>query len=125
MRFRVTPSLENGDEKQIKLVKQIMGNLLGASKNLTMNDIVAFNEKIKELPNNEPLIKSPYAKMKEYADSHKSVKDILAIGGILLTCGSFAYVSLIYIEIPREIVFGSTIVLFGALITVYFRRKPT
>ena len=50
IKYRIIPSLKSGEEKQIGTVEQIMRNLLNGSKNLTIDDIVAINKRMEDLP---------------------------------------------------------------------------
>jgi hypothetical protein len=124
LEYRVIPRLKDGNEEELETVGQIMRNLLYESDNLKLEDIISLNEQMSKLPTTEPLKIGFHNRLKNFLNAHKILKNVLVVSTFVVLCCVFYYLVVVYLEIAKEVVFGSTVVLFVGLITVYYRRQP-
>jgi len=124
LEYRVISALKKGNEDELGRVEQIMRNFLHLSQNLKLEDILSLNEQISKLPTTEPLRIGFRNRARDYLNVHKVLKNVLVVSTFLVVCCIFYYLVVTYIGIVKEVVFGSTVVLFVGFITVYYRRQP-
>lgn len=124
LEYRVISRLKEGNDDELGRVEQIMRNLLHSSQNLKLEDILSLNEQMSKLPTTEPLAIGFRNRAKNYLNVHKVLKNVLVVSTFLVVCCVFYYLVVTYMGIAKEVVFGSTVVLFVGFITLYYRRQP-
>jgi hypothetical protein len=123
LKFRIIPSINANDEKQIETVKLAMIYLEEHSKNFQINNITEFNNIISSLPLRKQNLTGSYSNVGNWINSHKFAKGTIYMAIILLACGTFGYLSSAYFGIPNEYAYGGTIAIFVALMEILFHRK--
>jgi hypothetical protein len=78
----------------------------------------------KSLPSNEPLKIGFYQKCLRFFRTHRMLRHALAISGFAISCVGLGYIAITYFEISKEAVWGGIILLFTALLTIYFAKQP-
>ena len=124
LEYRVVSRLKEGTEDELGRVEQIMRNFLHSSQNLKLEDILNLNEQMSKLATTEPLKIGFRNRARNYLNVHKILKHVLVVSSFVFVCCAFYFLVVTYIGIQKEVVFGSTIVLFVGFITVYYRRQP-
>ena len=123
--YRIIPQLKCGNDEELGKIEQIMRNFLSVSKNLKIEDIITLNGQMSSrLLSTEPVKMGLLRRIWNYFGVHKILRHGLVVSAFAIGCCVFYYMIVTYVEISKEVVFGSTIVLFVGLITIYFRRHP-
>lgn len=124
LEYRVVSRLKEGNEEELNKVENIMRAFFYSSKNLKLEDILRLNEQMSGLRTTEPLKIGFRNRAVNYLNVHKILKNVLIVSTFLVVCCAFYYLVVTYLGIAKEVVLGSTVVLFVGLITVYYRRQP-
>lgn len=123
IQFRVIPTLKEEDDKSLENVEQIMRNFLIESKSFSLESIDRINEQMSSKLN-ETYSMRFRDRLSMSFGAHKVLQHGLFGLTLLTVCCVFYYIAITYFQISRDVVFGSTIVVFVGLLTIYFRRQP-
>lgn len=124
--YGVIPSLEKGDAKSLGEVEQIMRNFHAESRNFNLKTINHANEQMSlRLETREGKRIGLRDRVLNFFSVHYVLKHLVVVSTFAIVCCIFYYMAVSHLQISKEVVFGSTIVLFIGLTTIYFRRKPT
>jgi hypothetical protein len=120
---RIIPNLEHGEDSFLTQIQLIMMNFFMQLGNFKLDMIKNFNEQMLRLPIEKTAKIGRLDRLSNFFMMHRFLKHT-SVGLILaFACGVFYYSVVTFLGISRDIVFGGALLIFTALLTIYFSRE--
>jgi hypothetical protein len=123
LQYRVISSLKSKHEKEVAVVKDAIDALQKQCKTLQIANITDFNRSISTLLDTQSNKMGTYKKVTDYLNTHRNLRGVVNLVGILLACAIFAYFSYSYLQIPTEYIYAGTIAIFLALVELVYHKR--
>jgi hypothetical protein len=119
LRYRLIPAINEGNVDLMKNVESVVYNFLYYLDNPSIDSLIALNDKMKELPNREPLVKGFIDRVQNYVSSYRIIKHLIVLGCLALATLAFGYSVFTFGKLPLGDCINYSLVLMGILFATY------
>lgn len=124
IRYRVIPSLKDGDDELLGKVEQHMRNFRAYSRNLDVESINILNKRMSaNLPSTESIKIGFRDRLSMFFSTHKILKHGLFVSTLLIGCCVLYYMAVSHLGISRDYSFGGSVAIFLGILTIYSTKQ--